>query len=68
MAGEESVQRRIINFLSVLVVALYAVVPVWAAGDVTLEHVKTDVSNIGSLQRGARNFVNWLCIVLPAPF
>jgi ubiquinol-cytochrome c reductase cytochrome c1 subunit len=52
-------QRRTVNLSGALVVAMCAVVPVWAAGDVALEHVKTDVSNIGSLQRGARNFVNY---------
>ena len=30
-----------------------------AGGGVTLEKAKTDVSNIGSLQRGAKNFVNY---------
>jgi len=36
------------------------VAPVWGAGDgVALEHAGVDVSNIGSLQRGARHFVNY---------
>jgi len=53
-------QRRIIGLSFVLAVTTGVVMPVWAAGDgAALEHVKTDVSNIGSLQRGARNFVNY---------
>ena len=44
----------------VLVIAMSAVAPTWASGDgVTLEHANTDVSNIGSLQRGAKIFVNY---------
>ncbi len=43
-----------------LMMAFGSVAPVWGAGDgIALEHVLTDVSNIPSLQRGARNFVNY---------
>ena len=53
-------QRRIINLFFVLIVIFGAAAPAWSeGGGIVLEHVKTDVSNIGSLQRGARNFVNY---------
>jgi len=53
-------QRRIIELSFLLAVTIGAVVPAWAAdGGAVIAHVKTDVSNIGSLQRGARNFVNY---------
>jgi len=51
---------RMICLALFLALSLSAVVPVWAAGDtVVLDQAKTDVSNIGSLQRGAGNFVNY---------
>ena len=53
-------QRGVIIFSCVLAVAMSAVSPAWGAGGgVAIEHIKTDVSNTGSLQRGARNFVNY---------
>jgi len=53
-------QCRMIVLSFVFVITASIVAPVWAAGDgVALEHANTDVSNIGSLQRGARNFVNY---------
>lgn len=53
-------QRRIIGLSFIVAVTICVVVPAWGEGDVAApEHVKTDVSNISSLQRGARNFVNY---------
>ena len=55
-----SMQRRIIVLSCVLAVMISAATPAWASGDgAALQHANTDVSNIGSLQRGARNFVNY---------
>jgi ubiquinol-cytochrome c reductase cytochrome c1 subunit len=42
-----------------LALAVLVSAPVNGAGNVILERANTDVSNIGSLQRGARNFVNY---------
>lgn len=51
---------RIIGLVLVLALSLSAAAPVWASGEgVALEKANTDVSNIGSLQRGAGNFVNY---------
>ncbi len=53
-------KRRIIGLTFFLVVMIGVAASAWGAGDgVEIESVKTDVSNIGSLQRGAKNFVNY---------
>jgi ubiquinol-cytochrome c reductase cytochrome c1 subunit len=53
-------QRRIIILSCVLAVMMNVATSSWASGDgVVLQHANNDVSNIGSLQRGARNFVNY---------
>ena len=44
---------------AVVVMALLLPAGGFAAGEVTLTPASNDVSNIASLQRGARNFVNY---------
>ncbi len=52
--------RMICLTLVCITLSLSMLAPVWASGDAfVLESAKTDVSNIGSLQRGAKNFVNY---------
>lgn len=53
-------QHRVIVLSIILAATMNLSASAWASGDgAVLQHVKTDVSNIGSLQRGARNFVNY---------
>jgi len=54
------VKHRTIGLFIIIVVMIGTAAPAWAAeSGVAIEHVETDVSNTGSLQRGARNFVNY---------
>ncbi len=50
----------IVLFSCLLAMSTGVIAPARASeGGAVIEHIKTDVSNIGSLQRGARNFVNY---------
>jgi ubiquinol-cytochrome c reductase cytochrome c1 subunit len=51
---------RILPVTMVVLASLMLTAPAFAAGGgVHLEHANNDVGNIGSLQRGARNYVNY---------
>ncbi|UCG73128.1 MAG: cytochrome c1 [Chromatiales bacterium] len=47
------------TYIAVLAVSLVVGLPAHGAGEFPLQHAGNDVSNIASLQRGARNFVNF---------
>ena len=50
---------NVTNRISVLLAAFLATTGAYAAGDVEMESAGNDVDNIQSLQRGARNFMNY---------
>ncbi len=55
MLTEANVRR----FIAAVAVALLVALPAFGASEFRLEEAGNDVSNIASLQRGARNFVNF---------